>query len=329
MPAAVSAVARADRADEQAEQATVSANRRRAALLCLVPGAVVGVVAAAALAAVGLPLVGIVVLVVVTAGGAAVVWLGAPDRVLTSLRATPCTEDEHPRLHNLVEGLCATVGLERPAIAVVVSDVPNALALGRDPRSATLVVTSGLESALGLVELEGVLAHELVHIKRNDTVLSSVAVVVALPWALVRGTSAGADLVHTLVGRGREYSADQRAARIVRYPTGIGAALGAMAAADPAPGGWPPGPGARRPSPAGSGSIPWPGPGGTRTWRGTSTTPGCGRPHSPSDRPGSVAQTGGVARVGVARGAEGQVAVEGVVPQLPAGGRSAPPPPRG
>ena len=62
------------------------------------------------------------------------------------------------------------------------SDVPNALALGRDQKSAILVVTSGLEESLGLVELEGVLAHELVHIKRNDTVLSAVAVIVALPW---------------------------------------------------------------------------------------------------------------------------------------------------
>jgi len=93
------------------------------------------------------------------------------------------------------------MGLDRPDIAVVVSDVPNALAVGRDPKSATLVVTTGLDAALGLVELEGVLAHELVHIKRHDTVLSSVAVLVAAPWSVVRGTTVGADTVHDLVGR--------------------------------------------------------------------------------------------------------------------------------
>ena len=194
-------------------------------------------------AAAGLPLVAVLVLIVVTIGGAAVVWSTAPSRVLDSLGALPSSEAEHPRLHNLVDGLCATMGLDRPAIAVVTSDVPNALALGRDPKSATLVVTSGLEQSLGLVELEGVLAHELVHIKRNDTVLSAVAVVVALPVALIRGTAIAAETVHGLVGRGREFSADQRAALVVRYPTGIGSALGAMAAAPSTGKGWPPAPG--------------------------------------------------------------------------------------
>ncbi len=236
-------VLRADRSAELAEEAAAAANRRKALLWCIVPGAVVGVVAAVVVAALGAPLVAVAVLVVVTAAGSALVWSMAPGRVLASLHATVSTEEDHPRLHNLVDGLCATMGLERPSIAVVASDVPNAVALGRDPRTATLVVTSGLESALGLVELEGVLAHELVHIKRHDTVLSSVAVVVALPWALVRGNAAGAEAVHGLVGRGREYSADQRAALIVRYPTGIGSALGAMVDAAPTAGGWPPVPG--------------------------------------------------------------------------------------
>ena len=65
-----------------------------------------------------------------------------------------------------------------------------------------MVVTSGLVRTLGLVELEGVLAHELVHIKRNDTVLSAVAWSWSLPWAVVRGTAVGAEAVHGLVGRG-------------------------------------------------------------------------------------------------------------------------------
>jgi len=159
---------------------------------------------------------------VVTVLGATRIWRSAPGRVLAALGATPSVEVDHPRLHNLVDGLCATMGLDRPAISVVESDVPNALALGRDQKSAILVVTSGLEESLGLVELEGVLAHELVHIKRNDTVLSAVAVVVALPWAVVRGTPAGIDTVHHLVGRGREFSADQRAALSDGYRVGTG-----------------------------------------------------------------------------------------------------------
>jgi Zn-dependent protease with chaperone function len=208
-----------------------------------VPGAVVGVVAAVVVAALGLPLVAVVVLVVVTLGIAAVVWSTAPARVLASLGASPSSEAEHPRLHNLVDGLCATMGLEPPTIAVVDSDVPNALAVGRDPRSATLVVTTGLDQALTLVQLEGVLAHELVHIKRNDTVLSAVAVVIAVPWSLVRGIPVGVEAVHGLVGRGREFSADRRASLIVRYPSGIGSALGTMVASSEDGSPWPPAPG--------------------------------------------------------------------------------------
>jgi Zn-dependent protease with chaperone function len=237
------AAARVDRTADLAEEAAADANRRRAVLWCLVPGAVVGVVVAAVAVVLGLVLAGLALLVVITFVVAAIVWTTAPTRVLASLGASPSTEEAHPRLHNLVDGLCATMGLERPAIAVVASPVPNALALGRDPKSATLVVTSGLEESLGLVELEGVLAHELVHIKRRDTVLSGVAVLIALPVSLVRGTAAGAEVVHGIVGRGREYSADQRAALVVRYPTGIGAALEAMAAAPATGTGWPPAPG--------------------------------------------------------------------------------------
>jgi heat shock protein HtpX len=229
-----------DRSADLVEEAAAAANRRRAVLLCLVPGGILGVVLGIVVAAVGMPLIGLAVLIVVTGGVAAWLWSAAPGVVLSALGARPSAEADRPRLHNLVDGLCATMGLDRPAIAVIDSDVPNALAIGRDPKSATLVVTTGLDRALGLVELEGVLAHELVHVKRQDTVLSAVAVVVCIPWALVRGAGVGADAVHTLVGRGREFSADQRAALVVRYPSGIGSALEAMVE-DAAPGAvWPP-----------------------------------------------------------------------------------------
>jgi Zn-dependent protease with chaperone function len=65
-------------------------------------------------------------------------------------------------------------------------------------------------------------------------------VVVTVPYAIVRGATAGAESVHGLVGRGREFSADERAALVVRYPTGISSALETMVARDPAKGGWPP-----------------------------------------------------------------------------------------
>ena len=217
------------------------ANRRRAVVICTAPALVLGVVVGLVLVVAGLPLVGVVALVVVTAGLSLWLWQAAPDMVVRSIGGTPSDEWEHPRLHNLVDGLCATMGLPRPIICVVDSAVPNAMAVGRDPDSSKLVVTSGLDESLTLVELEGVLAHELVHIKRHDTVVAALAVVANVPWAVVRGNDAGADRVHTLVGRGREFSADQRAAVVVRYPPGIGSALEVMAEQTGPPPSWPPG----------------------------------------------------------------------------------------
>jgi Zn-dependent protease with chaperone function len=225
------------------EERTIRDNRRRAALICLIPAAVVGILAAAVVAAVGQPLVAVAVLVVVSAVLSLWTWRGAAARVLRSLDAAPSREEDRPRLHNLVDGLCATMGLPTPAILVVESALPNAMAVGRDPRSASLIVTTALDGALTLVELEGVLAHELVHIKRQDTVVAGAAVSVAAPVTLVRGASGGAELVHKLVGHGREFSADQRAAAVVRYPVGLGSALRAMASRSGTPGSWPPGTG--------------------------------------------------------------------------------------
>lgn len=239
-----------DRSGEGTEEsAAVHANRRRAMIICLTPALVAGVLVAVVLALAGLPLVGAVALVAVTVVLALWLWRVAPDVVVRAVGGTPSDEWEYPRLDNLVDGLCATMGLPRPTICVVESAVPNAMAVGRDPESAKLVVTSGLDDSLTLVELEGVLAHELVHIKRHDTVVAALAVVATVPWAVIRGTEFGAERVHTLIGRGREFSADQRAAVVVRYPPGIGSALETMVGRSAAPDRsaaadrWPPGKG--------------------------------------------------------------------------------------
>ena len=188
--------------------------------------------------AIGLPVIGALSWIVITVALSAWLWRFAPKAVARSVGARPSDESEHPRLHNLVDGLCATMGLPRPTICIVDSPVPNAMAVGRDPATALLLVTSGLDQSLALVELEGVLAHELVHVKRHDTVVAGLAVMVITPWSLVVGTARGAETVHSLVGRGREFSADQRAAGVVRYPPGIGLALAAMSCRAPSSDGW-------------------------------------------------------------------------------------------
>jgi heat shock protein HtpX len=238
-----SAAAAPDRGVEGAEEArAVRVNRRRASRICLVPSLVVGLLVGTVLVIVGLPvLIASPVFVLVAAGLMVWLWRRGPATVLRALDAQPSEERDRPRLHNVVDGLCATMGLPRPAICWVESPIPNAMAVGRDPQSATLVVTSALDRALTLVELEGVLAHELVHIKRHDTVVSSVAVMVTAPTSVVIGLPKAAERVHALVGRGREFSADQRAAGVVRYPPGIASALQAMAEAADVTTPWPPG----------------------------------------------------------------------------------------
>lgn len=230
-----------DRGDEIGEHRTARQNRHRALALAGLVGLIPGAVVAVALVAVGVPVVAAAAFVVVVAATGGWVWVRAPVRVVRALQAAPSREDIHPRLHNLVDGLCASMGLPRPAIFVIDHDVPNALAVGHDPSSARLIVTSGLEERLSLVQLEGVLAHELVHVKRGDIVLAGVAAVALVPWSVVVGVARASEQVHALVGRGREFTADQRAAAVVRYPPGIGSALGVMAdRADP-PSSWPPG----------------------------------------------------------------------------------------
>jgi heat shock protein HtpX len=130
-----------------------------------------------------------------------------------------------PALENQVEGLCSTLGVAQPKLWLVEDAVANACALaGRRGRSL-LVVTSGLLSRLGLIEMEGVVAHELVHLKRRDASVSSLAVATAGVVAWVIGRDA---LLHLAVGRGREYETDQSAALAVRYPRGLHDALASM-----------------------------------------------------------------------------------------------------
>jgi Zn-dependent protease with chaperone function len=228
--------------DGHEEAAAIRSNHQRAVRMCLVPGLVAGVVIAVVLVVVGLPVyLAAAAFVVVASVVMVVLWQRAPGAILRAVGAKPSQEGDRPRLHNVVDGLCATMGLPQPAICVVDSPVPNAMAIGRDPQTATLIVTSALDHALTLVELEGVLAHELVHVKRHDTVLATVAVTVTAPLSLLVGLPRANQRVHSLIGSGREYAADQRAAAVVRYPPGIGSALSSMLDDPGRTSPWPPG----------------------------------------------------------------------------------------
>jgi Zn-dependent protease with chaperone function len=228
-----------EHAENVEERKTIAANRRWATVACIIPGLVVGVILGAIVLLAGLPLEAVGVLVVATLVVAWWVWQAAPGMVVKAVDARPSNPDEHPRLHNVVDGLCATMGLPQPAVLMVESPVLNAMAIGRHPSTASLIVTSALDENLSVVELEGVVAQELVHIKRHDTVRSGIAVALVAPLSLL--SSSGAVKVHSLVGPGREFSADQRAVGVVRYPTGLGSALSRMVESTGGSTQWPPG----------------------------------------------------------------------------------------
>lgn len=242
-PGAASGRARAPRSTQPAARPVVDAQlgaheladaqteeRRRANLLRLralilaaaaVPAVVLGVVIGVAAGIVA----GVIVAVVVLFASAFLVSAGSLALALRLVGGAPVADGVQPALANQVEGLCATIGVAQPELRLVDDPVANACTLsGRGDRSV-LVVTSGLLTRLGLIEMEGVVAHELVHLKRRDTAVSSVALATAglVAWATGRD-----DLVHLAVGRGREYGADQAAALAVRYPPGLRDALASM-----------------------------------------------------------------------------------------------------
>jgi heat shock protein HtpX len=154
----------------------VAQNKRRSLLLLL---AFVGLVLAVGFA-LNLLIGGgpyFMVFALLFAGGAAAASYWKSDAIaLRVSRARPASVEEYGRLHNIVEGLCIAGGLPKPRLYVVDDPSPNAFATGRDPKHAAVAVTTGLLDKLNRVELEGVIAHELSHIKNYDILVSTLAV---------------------------------------------------------------------------------------------------------------------------------------------------------
>src|ERR1043165_169554 len=98
---------------------------------------------------------------------------------LAMYRAQPVTREELPRAYNIVERLTQKAGLPMPKIYVIPTDSPNAFATGRNPQHASVAVTQGILNLLYDEELEGVLAHELGHVRNRDILISSIAATLA------------------------------------------------------------------------------------------------------------------------------------------------------
>lgn len=241
----------------------IDANRRSTwFLMFLFVVFVAAVVELIALAMGGGYIAGIVVLIF--AGIFVIIsYYASSSMVLGISQAREVKRDENPDLYNIVENLCIGSGLPMPRVYIIDDTAPNAFATGRDPQHAMVVITSGLLQKLEKLELEGVIAHELSHIKNYDIRLMTLVVVLVGLVALLadfmlrftwfgsgrrpsnrgRGEGLGgaiiliaalvaailaplaAQLIKLAISRGREYLADASGALLTRYPEGLARAL--------------------------------------------------------------------------------------------------------
>jgi heat shock protein HtpX len=116
------------------------------------------------------------VTVAIIAGGLAALNLFASDKLaLAAMGARVVTPEQAPQLHAMVERLCVQADLPKPKVAVAQTAMPNAFALGRSPKSATVCATTGIMELLSPAELEGVMAHELTHVQNRDVLVMTLA----------------------------------------------------------------------------------------------------------------------------------------------------------
>ncbi|WP_440766695.1 zinc metalloprotease HtpX [Natronorubrum sp. DTA7] len=172
---------------------------------------------------------------------------------LRSMGAKTVSAEEYPQLHGSVERLSQQADLPKPKVAVMDSNVPNAFATGRNQKNAAVAVTTGLMRTLDQDELDGVIAHELAHVKNRDMMVMTFASLLAtIAFMIVRwgaffgggqsrgGKGGGGIMVAILVSlivwiisylliralsRYREYSADRGAAAITGNPSALASAL--------------------------------------------------------------------------------------------------------
>jgi heat shock protein HtpX len=193
-------------------------------------------------------------LVVLIAGGLAAANLFASDKLaLSAMGARVVTPQEAPQLHAMIDRLCVQADLPKPKVAVANTAMPNAFALGRSPKSATVCATTGIMELLSPAELEGVMAHELTHVANRDVMVMTLASFFAtiaayiVQFGFIFGGGASSDdddspsfmvllLVSVVVyvvsfvlmqalSRYREFAADRGAALITGRPSALASAL--------------------------------------------------------------------------------------------------------
>jgi len=188
--------------------------------------------------------------IAVIAGGLFLFQLVAAEKIgLRAMGAAEVSPREAPELHAMIERLCVQADIPKPKVAIARTSMPNAFAMGRSQKHATVAVTTGIMEILSPAELEGVLAHELAHIRHRDVVIMTIVSFFAAIASMILqfGFFFGGDddenpgffaliLVSLAVyvisfflmqalSRYREYAADRGAAEITRRPSALASAL--------------------------------------------------------------------------------------------------------
>lgn len=176
--------------------------------------------------------------------------------VLAMYRAQPIKESDNPRLYSLVRGIATKANLPMPKVYVIPTQTPNAFATGRNPKHAAVAVTLGILKILDEDELEGVISHEMAHVRNRDILTGSIVATLAgaismlafmARWAAIFGGFGGRDgegrggglgllimaivaplaalLIQMAISRSREYAADQAGAKISHKPLSLANAL--------------------------------------------------------------------------------------------------------
>jgi heat shock protein HtpX len=204
-------------------------------------------------------IVGIVIVAVIVIVSSDVSYYNSDKAALAISRAKPADKQQYARYYNLVEGLCIASGLPMPRLYIIEDDAPNAFSTGRNPKHSAVAVTTGLLEKMNRVELEGVLAHELSHIRNYDILVMTLTVTMVgiiallsdffLRWmwfgdrrdndnnnplgvifmligfVLLIFAPIIAYVMQFAVSRRREYLADASGAQLTRYPPGLISAL--------------------------------------------------------------------------------------------------------
>src|SRR3954453_2087926 len=176
-------------------------------------------------------------------------WFFSDKIALAAARAKPVSEEEDPRLYQMVRDLTTRAGLPMPRLYVIPQEQPNAFATGRNPKHSAVAVTAGIRKLLTEDELRGVLAHELGHVRNHDILLTSVVATIAsaitwigymvlwigggykLPPRILRPpllwllAPIAAAIIQLAISRQREYSADATGAEICGNPESLASAL--------------------------------------------------------------------------------------------------------